>query len=634
MKVQGVSGEVYAFRSAEDLNRVSRAVKFIEDLRINPPPGFLFTAAPSAATGVYVLVEESEGAEPDPFGFRFAVPVVKDTKNDPFPWYDAAEQDEQVVIVGLNDDDVLDEDRRYYCYVAGELSSEAGDKEGYTVVVAVSGVTTAPAGDGFFARLTTSSGGKWKWIRRTLSSGGAWMDLGTESVGYTGVPVEYNGTYQWVPATAQRVWMKPSAEDGFYEFMPEGYADGTHPGLMSILDQEFDGKKYFWDQIKVGDTVITPAVSADDSPASTVISLFRHPHQTLTRRVLSNPVVKDYDVPDPLVGTEGDAFHFIEEVFDRATPTWIQTGGGSTTYTYLLSGTRSAVSSEVFDKQVYPEYAAGSLWSVGYVGRVGAPSDNPYRINNAGEQVDYDSHRGYGTNSIVNGTGYQEYGSSSYGSGETYNTAFSRMLILDNSVDGGAMKVGIRRLYVGARFGRGMNHANLSGGTAPRMVPGRDSGQNSSKTLNINGYDYAGRSLGPSGSISMPIFDTLGYVYSSGVIIHSPDATNTYADRPGGTFIYCKDNEDESTGPDGYQGDHVKRWLWRAFPKPKRGRLVVGYNAGTTTEQPPLGTDSAGPEWTALDPPTDDGTYSLKVTVSGGVTTVAWTEDSGGGGGA
>jgi hypothetical protein len=106
---------------------------------------------------------------------------------------------------------------------------------------------TAPGGGsaGFFARLTTSSSGKWKWVALTLDSGGAWQDDGSESATFSAVPSTVDGTNLANPAAGLRVWMVPSAQAGYYEFEPYGYADASNPGLVSDATQSFGGKKTF-----------------------------------------------------------------------------------------------------------------------------------------------------------------------------------------------------------------------------------------------------------------------------------------------------------------------------------------------------------------------------------------------------
>lgn len=76
---------------------------------------------------------------------------------------------------------------------------------------------------GFFARLTTASGGLWKFVRLTLDVGGAEADDGVESVEFSASPLTIDGTDFFTdPVAGMRVWMIPSKETGFYEFMPIG----------------------------------------------------------------------------------------------------------------------------------------------------------------------------------------------------------------------------------------------------------------------------------------------------------------------------------------------------------------------------------------------------------------------------
>lgn len=113
--------------------------------------------------------------------------------------------------------------------------------------------------DGFFARLTTSGsngsgyGTAWKYVRQAWydSAGYGWHDVDSESADYVAFPTTLDGTNYAAPAAGLRVWMKPSEKlGGCFEFEPYGYADGTHPGLVSITAQSFAGDKTFLDNVE------------------------------------------------------------------------------------------------------------------------------------------------------------------------------------------------------------------------------------------------------------------------------------------------------------------------------------------------------------------------------------------------
>lgn len=123
--------------------------------------------------------------------------------------------------------------------------SGTGDK---VCIVDILDNVDTPSGSagGWFARLTTSSGGNWKYYVVGWT-GSAWADVGSESAGFTAVPLKIDGTNLCNPLAGLRVWMIDSATAGYQEFMPIGYADKIsstyYPGLVSTGIQTWTGGK-------------------------------------------------------------------------------------------------------------------------------------------------------------------------------------------------------------------------------------------------------------------------------------------------------------------------------------------------------------------------------------------------------
>lgn len=115
---------------------------------------------------------------------------------------------------------------------------------------------------GRFARLDSTSGGKWKWQELILDISGNWVTFGSVSAGYSAVPSPVGPvslSFFANPVAELRVWLWDSVQPGFYEFLPEGYADSTHPGLVSTLAQEYSGAKTFLSPITA--TGVTPGTN-------------------------------------------------------------------------------------------------------------------------------------------------------------------------------------------------------------------------------------------------------------------------------------------------------------------------------------------------------------------------------------
>jgi hypothetical protein len=106
----------------------------------------------------------------------------------------------------------------------------------------------------WMARLTTkhATHSRWKYVRQKLTAATppVWADDGAESADYTAVPSTIDGTDLANPVAGLRVVMwESAARAGYQEFLPIGYADATHPGLVSTGAQEFLGGKTFLNTI-------------------------------------------------------------------------------------------------------------------------------------------------------------------------------------------------------------------------------------------------------------------------------------------------------------------------------------------------------------------------------------------------
>jgi hypothetical protein len=102
----------------------------------------------------------------------------------------------------------------------------------------------------WMARLTTkhATHSRWKYVRQKLTAATppVWADDGAESADYTAVPSTIDGTDLANPVAGLRVVMwESAARAGYQEFLPIGYADATHPGLVSTTGQSFEGGKTF-----------------------------------------------------------------------------------------------------------------------------------------------------------------------------------------------------------------------------------------------------------------------------------------------------------------------------------------------------------------------------------------------------
>jgi hypothetical protein len=135
----------------------------------------------------------------------------------------------------------LEEDRDY-------VALPGGEHEGLPLYWCHAGGGAAGV---WMARLTTkhATESRWKYYRITLDSGGGWVDDGAEAADWTAVPSTLDGTHYANPVAGLRVVMWQSAEPGFEEFLPVGYADATHPGLVSTGAQTFLGGKTFLNTI-------------------------------------------------------------------------------------------------------------------------------------------------------------------------------------------------------------------------------------------------------------------------------------------------------------------------------------------------------------------------------------------------
>jgi uncharacterized membrane protein len=105
-----------------------------------------------------------------------------------------------------------------------------GTKKFYVVLGDGAGAGGDP---GFFARLTSIGGSPlaWKWYAQKLNNLGVYVDDGSESSAFNAIPAPFDGLTA-APATlaGRRVWMIPSTEPGFYEFLPYGPPNGTATG--------------------------------------------------------------------------------------------------------------------------------------------------------------------------------------------------------------------------------------------------------------------------------------------------------------------------------------------------------------------------------------------------------------------
>jgi len=100
---------------------------------------------------------------------------------------------------------------------------------------------------GFHARLTasgTNASGTtgWKFVRLKLAAG-AYADDGAEVAGFVAVAGAIDGTNLFNPFAGERVWMRPSKQSGYYEFLPEALkvreVDGA-PAVLPVVTLEFN----------------------------------------------------------------------------------------------------------------------------------------------------------------------------------------------------------------------------------------------------------------------------------------------------------------------------------------------------------------------------------------------------------